>query len=711
MTKIKTAKEIVKNMSLTEKVGQMTQLAPYFFIHDSKATVYGARRNLQIDEEKVYSIGSILGIGGPDEMIDLQKQYLEKSSSSIPLLFMADVIHGYKTIFPVPIALASSFNFDIAKKAARISAIEAYYSGIHVVFSPMCDLSRDPRWGRVVEGFGEDVYLVSEMVKAMVEGYTNDGRFGQESVASCIKHFAGYGAAEGGRDYNTVDLSRLSLYRDYLPAYKSGLDAGADLIMTAFNTLDGVPATINSFLLKDILREKWKSNAITIADYDALNQVITHGAADGQVDAAKKGIKAGLDIEMASSVYLNYLEDLIDKNIVKEDQVDDIVEKIIELKIKMGLFENPYSGANVKKEKELCLSSEHLSYAKECALESVVMLENNGILPLNKNAKIALIGPYAKSRSLIGPWSWKGRTDIHSTLEEVLAENLSFVSEKMDYNLFSEAEIAKIKESDVVILALGEDAMLSGEAHSRSDINLPDSQADLYKQVKNIAKATVSLIFAGRPLLLQDLKSSDAILMCWFLGSQSSEAIHDLIYGKAVPSGKLPMSFPRNVGQIPLYYNHFNTGRPFDKNSRNMFLSKYLDVENTPLYPFGYGLSYAKFKYDNLTLSATEITQEEILRVTVEITNESQFRAKEVIQLYIRDFAAEIVRPVKELKKIVKVAFEPEETKLVNFELNFDGLSYIDSRGNKRCESGRFSVMVGSSSEEYLDKEFVLIIK
>jgi beta-glucosidase len=705
-TMIEKAKEILNNMTLKEKIGQMTQLPPNFFLGKTKIEVSGTLRYLDLVEEQVYTAGSILGIGGPDEMIELQKQYLNNTTHNVPLLFMADVIHGYKTIFPVPIALASSFNPDVAFLAARVSAKETFTAGIHVVFSPMCDLTRDPRWGRVVEGFGEDVYLTGEMAKAFVLGYTNNGKYGEGSVAACIKHFAGYGASEGGRDYNTVDLSRLSLFRDYLPAYKKALDAGADLVMTSFNTLDGVPATINPFLLKTVLRDKWKSEAITIADYDALNQVIEHGAAFNQKEAALKGIKAGLDIEMSSSVYMNYLEGLINEKLVSEKEIDKIVLKIITLKVKLGIFDNPYSGADIKKEKELIHSKQHLELAKNAALESTVLLENNGVLPLKPNVKIALVGPYATSKAVIGPWSWHGRSDIHSSLKDVLADNLVFVSNRHKIAEYTKEELDIINSADVCIMALGEDASLSGEAHSRSDIHLPDNQDDFFKEIKRIAKKTVVLVFGGRPLLLSEFKSADAMMMCWFLGSSSSEAIKDLLFGLVSPSGKLPMSFPMNVGQIPVYYNHLNTGRPTRGNDHNIYTSKYLDVVNEPLYPFGYGLSYAKFKYSNLELSNDSIKENETLKIKITIVNESDFSGNEVVQLYIRDYVADIVRPVKELKKFKKVYLFGKTKKVMEFELNIDDLSYYDSEGNLCLESGKMAVFVGGSSDNCLSKDF-----
>ena len=711
MKKNITSEQILKSMTLKEKIGQMTQLAPYFFIRDSEATVYGALRNLNINKEQLYTVGSVLGIGGPNEMIKLQKSYLENSTHKLPLVFMADVIHGYKTIFPVPLAVAASFNPEISNLVGKISAKEAYSSGIHVVFSPMCDLSRDPRWGRVVEGFGEDVYLAGEMAKAMVEGYSNKGKLGKDAVACCIKHFAGYGASEGGRDYNTVDLSRLSLYRDYLPAYKKALDGGAHMVMTSFNTLDGIPATVNTFLLRKILKETWSSNALVISDYDSLTQVIDHGLVEKQTQAALKGIQAGLDIEMASSVYLNHLEELVNEGKVSEKEIDEIVKKLLDFKVELGLFENPFSGANKEIEDKICLSEEHLNYAKEAAIESVVLLENNGVLPLSKKQTIAIIGPYATSRKLIGPWSLHGRDDLHKNLSEVLEDNIIFSSEKENFGDYTEKELELIKTADIVIMALGEDASLSGEAHSRSDIHLPNKQEQFYQAIRNVVEKVVVLIFGGRPLLLKELKNADALMMCWFLGSSSSEAIHDLLYGLENPSGKLPMSFPRNIGQIPVYYNHFNTGRPFDPKSSNIYLTQYLDVENTPLYPFGYGLSYANFVYKDLQLSSNIISSNEKLNVKVKITNESDTFGKEVVQLYIRDYVAEVVRPVMELKKFKKVEFKPNETKTVEFDLEYLDLAYFNQEGKVCLEDGKIAVFVGGSSDETLRKDFQYILK
>lgn len=701
--------KLLSELSIKEKIGQLLQIAPFFFIKDLKVEVAGHVRNLNLDEEKIFNAGSVLGIGSPEEMINIQKQYLEKSRHKIPLLFMADIIHGYKTIFPVPIALASSFNPKTAETTARISAIEATSCGINVTFSPMVDISTDPRWGRVVEGFGEDIFLTSEMGRAMVKGYIGKGLDQQDSLISCVKHFAGYGAANAGRDYNTVELSRLSLYSKYLPPFKVALDAGARLIMTSFNTIDGIPSTVHPFLLKTILREKWNSNAITISDYDSLNQIIAHGVAKNTEEAALKGITNGLDIEMASTTYVNHLEDLINNSMVDMKLLDEAVFRVLSLKKDIGLFENPYKGINNLHD-NVVLSKENLKKSLEVAHESMVLLENDGILPLNKQTKIALIGPYASSKSIIGPWSWHGSREKHKNLEEVLSDNLVFSKSETDVTKYTELDYQKIKQADVIILAIGEPDWHSGEAHSKTNLEMPDNQNKLLSIAKKLNIPSVVLLFNGRPLLLENLKTSNALLECWFLGSESSNAIKDVLFGKVSPSGKLPISFPRNTGQIPIYYNHLNTGRPYQgKEDENPYVSKYLDSSNEPLYCFGYGLSYCKFEYSNLQLSKLQMHPNEKIKVTIEILNNSLYSGYEVVQLYIRDYFARISRPVKELKKIKKIFFKANEKKIVEFVISLNDLTYITEIGEVVYDYGTFSVMVGKSSDDTINCDFELI--
>jgi beta-glucosidase len=703
-------KNLLQTLSISEKIGQLMQLAPFLYIQDLKNEVAGHVEALHLNEAKIFASGSVLGIGSASEMIEVQKKYLAKSRHKIPLVFMADIIHGYKTIFPVPLALAASFNPELAKIVARVSALEASTSGIHVTFSPMADLTRDPRWGRTVESFGEDPYLVGRMAAAMVEGYQHDGIDKLGNIASCVKHFAAYGASEGGRDYNTVDLSRLALHSNYLNGYKQAIEANARLVMTAFNVVEGIPSTVNTYLLRTVLRDLWHFTGVTISDYDSLKQIMAHGVASNMKEAAYLGITAGLDIEMASTAYTNHLEALIQEGKVDIRLVDEAVLRILELKNDLGLFDNPYKGADLEKAETIVLSEEFMEESLKVAHESMVLLQNKGVLPLKPQAKIALIGPYAQSRKTVGPWSWHGRRDLHATLEEVFFGQVVFCKDAVnmeDYDLY---DIERIKTADVVILCLGEDERLSGEAHSRSSIDLPHNQANLLKMVKALDKPSVVVIFSGRPLILEGLLDSDAILECFFLGSKSAQAIKDVLDGTVNPSGKLPISFPRNVGQIPVYYNHLNTGRPYlGPGDHNEYVSRYLDVENTPLFPFGFGLSYSKFDYQNLSLSEVSVTPNGSIDVSIDIHNDSDRSGMETVQLYIRDHYARVSRPVKELKQFQKLTIGAHATKSVTFHLTLKDWEYTLADGSVVYDSGTFSVMVGPSSDTVLKADFTLI--
>ncbi|XFA99046.1 glycoside hydrolase family 3 N-terminal domain-containing protein [Candidatus Izemoplasma sp. B36] len=700
--------QILNNLTMKEKIGQLLQIAPFYFIRNIDVEIFGWLRELNLNEEKIFNAGSVLGIGSAKDMIEVQTKYLSKSRHKIPLIFMADIIHGYKTIFPVPIALASSFNEELVTLSARLSAEEASTAGIHVTFSPMADLSRDPRWGRVVEGFGEDPVLSSRMAAAMVKGYIGEGIDKEYTLTPCVKHFAGYGACDGGRDYNTVNISNVDLFNMHLKPYKSALDAGSRLIMAAFNTLNGIPCTVNSFLLKNILRDKWQSDAVTISDYDGSKQVIAHGVAKDTEEVAYKAIKSGLDIEMQSTTYSSHLETLIDNGLVDVKLLDEAVYRVLKLKKDIGIFDNPFKGA-VLDDSKIVLTEDKLLRSKQIAHESLVMLKNDGVLPLKKDCKIALIGPYADSRNIIGPWSWHGKRDLHESLYEVLLNHVIFMKTEEDICKYSDSDIDIIKKADVILFALGESDWLSGEAHSRTDINLPNNQAKLL-EIANISKLkSVVLLFNGRPLTLNNIQKADSIIECWFLGSKSSEAIKDVIFGNINPSGKLPISFPRNVGQIPIYYNHLNTGRPLTKNGNNEYVSKYLDSPNEPLYPFGYGLSYSNFEYKDMKLSKTKMKLNDVLVAQVEVVNNSKYNGKETVQLYIKDHFAEISRPVMELIAFKKIQVEAYQRAIVKFKISINDLMYFDSLGNKKYDLGKFSVMIGTSSVEYLVKEFELV--
>ncbi|MCU0105186.1 glycoside hydrolase family 3 C-terminal domain-containing protein [Acholeplasma vituli] len=695
-------KTLLNSLSIEEKIGQLMQLAPFFFIGDLKKEVYGPIQALGLKEEEVFLSGSVLGIGNASEMRRVQEAYLAKSRHKIPLIFMADIIHGYKTIFPVPLAMSTSFNPDLIKKAARISALEAQTAGIHVTFSPMADLSRDPRWGRVVEGFGEDPYLNQVYAKAMVEGYQHDGIEKVGNLASCVKHFAAYGASEAGRDYNTVDISRLNLHQYYLSGYKAAIDAGARLVMTSFNIIEGIPATQNKYLLRELLKVQWQFDGVVISDYDSLRQTIEHGTSEDDYDAAKKAILAGLDIEMATSSYVLNLKKLIENNEVPMSLLDDAVYRVLKLKNDLGLFDNPFKGADEQKEREFVLSKENKKVALEVAKESMVLLKNDSVLPLKYTQKIALLGEYSKNPHTIGPWSWHGRSEDCTPLYQAISKYTKplLVSDSNDLSTLSPSDYQALVESDVVVVAIGEHAIESGEAHSKTNLTLKPNDLRLIEDLSKLGKKIVLVLYHGRPVVLTDVEPKvHAILDTFFLGTMAQEAITETLFGFNNPSGKLTMSYPRSVGQIPIYYNYLNTGRPF-KNDGNPFTSFYLDEKNTPLYPFGYGLSYSSFKLSNYRLSKQIIRESEPILVSIDVENASPIDGYETVQLYIRDYAAEVARPVQELKQFKKVFVKAKSKQTVTFELTVSDLVYVHSDLSTYADHGRFSIQVGNTSNQ-----------
>lgn len=691
---------LLESLTIEEKIGQLMQLAPFFFIGDLKKEVYGPIQALGLKEAEVFLSGSVLGIGNASEMKRVQQAYLDKSRHKIPLIFMADIIHGYKTIFPVPLSMAASFNPELVKKAARISALEAQTAGIHVTFSPMADLSRDPRWGRVVEGFGEDPYLNQVFTRAMVEGYQHDGIEKVGNLASCVKHFAAYGASEAGRDYNTVDISRLNLHQYYLSGYKAALNAGARLVMTSFNIVEGIPATQNQYLLRDLLKGQWQFDGVVISDYDSLRQTIEHGTSEDDYDAAKKAILAGLDIEMATSSYVLNLKKLIENKEVPMALLDDAVLRILQLKADLGLFDDPFKGADELKEREFVLSQANKAVALEVARESLVLLKNDAVLPLNKSQKIALLGEYAKNTHTIGPWSWHGRAEDVTPLERAISHyaKLHVSSDAQDLTQLTHAEYQSLLESDVVLIAVGEHAIESGEAHSKTNLTLKAKDLALIDAVHKLGKPIVLILYHGRPLILTDVAPKvSAILDTFFLGTMAQEAISETLFGVNNPSGKLTMSYPRSVGQIPIYYNHLNTGRPY-KNDGNPFTSYYLDELNTPLYPFGYGLSFSTFKLSNLKVSQTSMKAHETVVVSIEVENTSSMDGFETVQLYIRDYAAEVSRPVQELKQFKKVFIKAQHKQTIEFSITVQDLVYVHSDLSVQADPGRFSIQIGTAS-------------
>lgn len=695
--------KLLNSLTIEEKLGQMTMLPPYLFL-ESDAVKTGPLEELGLKENDLYMVGSILGIGSAKEMKELQRKYLEKSRHKIPLLFMADIIHGYQTIFPVPLALATSFNDKLVEKAAHISAIEAHTSGINVTFAPMADLTNDPRWGRIVETFGEDPYLIERLTKAKVKGFQGKDFKTPGNIASCVKHFAGYGAITTGKDYDSVDISRLNLFQKYLSGYKAAIDQKAKMVMTSFNIFEGIPATVNQYLIKEILRKKWKFDGVIISDYASLKETITHGTSKDEYDAAVKGVKASLDIEMATTLYFNNLKKALDNNDISIDLIDESVYRILKLKKELGLFDDPYKGANEELEKTLVRSNSHLKEALKVTEESIVLLKNNDLFPVI-NKKIALIGPFADNPYINGPWSWHGSKHLNDTLYKELNKvlNVEYVNDGQDVNW------ELVSKCDVILLALGEDERSSGEAKSRSSLKLPNNQDELIINASLYTNLPIGVVlFNGRPLNLTVADEfADGILEAFYPGSMGALALSNIITGKTNPSAKLTVSFPRSVGQIPIFYNHLNTGRPYLTGGE--FESKYLDLPNTPLYPFGHGLSYSKFEYTNFILDKNTINKKDTLNASITITNNSNIPGKEIVQLYLKDHHFEVARPVLELINYQKISLKSFESKKINFKVKVNDLKYYNQNLKKVTETGKFTLYVGSNSSDLLSKDFILV--
>jgi beta-glucosidase len=711
---------LLEQMTLEEKIAQLMQLAtPFFKGAADEGQITGPMESMGINESDIQNTGSVLGASGASEVMAIQKAYLDENRLGIPLLVMCDIVHGYKTIFPVPLAIGCSWDLELAEKSAEIAAKEASLSGVHVTFAPMVDLVRDPRWGRVMESTGEDPYLNSLFAKAFVRGFQGPDLQNDETrVAACVKHFAAYGAAEGGRDYNTVDMSERQLREYYLPAYKSALDEGCEMVMTAFNTVDGVPATGNKKLMRDLLREEWNFDGVLISDWGAVKEMIPHGVAEDEKEAAKKAILAGVDIEMMTACYVRYLKELVLEGIIDEKLIDESVLRILTLKDKLGLFENPYRGADVEKEKEMVFSDEHRSKARELATKSCVLLKNDSVLPLPKHQKIGLIGPFAENGDILGPWSWLGSKDDAIQLADGLKMKVSaeqlLVAKGSDIlsgtNEQLEEALLVAQQSDVIVLALGEASEMSGEAGSRGDVRLPQAQLDLVAKMKEKGKPMIVVLFNGRPLDLHGvIDQADAVLEAWFPGTEGGAAIADLLFGDENPSGKLTMSFPFSVGQVPVYYNQFNTGRPQGApDAQERYVSQYLDMPNSPLLPFGFGLSYTTFTYSGASLSSEMMTNEKPLSVKVYVQNTGERAGEEIVQLYVRDITGDVVRPLKELKDFKKVFLQPGETKEVTFTLSEEQLRYHHADLTFSSDPGKFTAFIGSNSQDVIALPFEL---
>ncbi|MFP7298895.1 glycoside hydrolase family 3 N-terminal domain-containing protein [Neobacillus niacini] len=713
-------KDLLQKMTLKEKIGQLLQLAtPFFKGASDNGEITGPMVGMGISEEDSQNCGSVLGASGAREVINIQKAHLEDNRLGIPLLMMADIVHGFKTIFPVPLAMGCSWDMDLAEKSAEIAAKEAAVSGVHVTFAPMVDLVRDPRWGRVMESTGEDPYLNSLFARAFVRGFQGTNLTSDHNrVAACVKHFAAYGAPEGGREYNTVNMSERQLRESYLPAYKAALDEGCEMVMTAFNTVDGIPATGNKKLMRDLLRDEWGFDGVMISDWGAVKELIPHGIAEDSSEAAIKALQAGVDIEMMTTCYIDNLKQLVETGKIEESLIDEAVLRILKLKQTLGLFENPHRGADEKREQEYILSEEHRKAAREAARKSCVLLKNESVLPLNRHQKIALIGPFAHNGDILGPWSWQGSYEDAVKLDEGLKmkidPSLLTVSKGCDIETGAENEmnmaLKAASEADVIVLALGESSAMSGEGGSRADIRLPEIQLQLIAEVKKLQKPMAVVLFNGRPLDLHGvIDQADAVLEAWYPGTEGGAAISDLLFGDENPSGRLSMTFPYSVGQVPVYYNHFNTGRPKTSDEYVRYVTHYLDIPNEPLLPFGFGLSYTTFSYSNASLSAENMTPEETITLSVNVTNSGNVAGEEVVQLYIRDVAGEIVRPVKELKAFKKIMLEPNETKEVSFTITEEQLRYHHENLQFTSDAGTFIAYVGPNSQNVSALTFKLV--
>jgi beta-glucosidase len=720
-----TLPQLVAQMTLEEKIAQLIQLAvPFFEGAESAGLITGPMEAMGITRDTVSNAGSVLGMAGAAEVIAVQRTHLENNRLGIPLLMMADIVHGFKTIFPVPLAIGCSWNMELAERSAEIAALEAAVSGVHVTYAPMADLVRDPRWGRVMESTGEDPHLNALFARAFVRGFQGTDLAGDMGrVAACVKHFAAYGAAEAGRDYNTVDMSERQLRQFYLQAYKAALDEGCEMVMTSFNTVDGIPATGNRRLMRDLLRKEWGFDGILISDWGAVRELIAHGIAADEREAALKSMEAGVDIEMMTPCYVNHLEELVKTGEADEALIDEAVLRILTLKEKLGLFQQPYRAADPDREKEIVFSKAHRDAAYELALQSCVLLKNEGgVLPLKGNANVALIGPFAASGDVLGPWSWTGSREDAVKLNQGLAAGLEAGSGKlhvaegcgiMEHSTASQWEeaLAAAHNAEVIVLALGEDSDMSGEAGCRADIRLPQAQLELVAKVKALGKPVVAVLFNGRPLDLHGvLDEADAVLEAWFPGSEAGRAIADLLLGHANPSGRLTMSFPYSVGQVPVYYNAFNTGRPQGTpDAQERYVSQYLDIPNEPLLPFGFGLGYSAFAYSDAAISSDTMESDEELSIAVTVTNTGGKTGMETVQLYVRDLSGEVVRPVKELKDFRKIELQPGESKRVAFTLTEEQLRYYHSDLSLSSDAGAFIAFVGPNSKENTAMPFKLV--
>ena len=728
--------DLMKKMTVDEKIGQLNLLTP------GGGIATGSVVNPDV-ETKIRSgrVGGLFGVIGVEKIRKAQELAVNGSRLKIPLIFGSDIIHGYKTTFPIPLGLSCSWDMNMIERTARVAAVEATADGLCWTFSPMVDIARDPRWGRVAEGAGEDPYLGSQIARAMVKGYQGNSLSADNTLMACVKHFALYGAAEGGRDYNTVDMSRIKMYEYYLPPYKAAVDAGVGSVMTSFNEIDGIPATGNKWLLTELLRNQWGFKGFVVTDYTSINEMIDHGSGDLQAVSAM-ALKAGTDMDMVGEGFLTTLKKSLQEGKVTQKQIDDACRRILEAKYKLGLFDDPYRYCKPGRAEKEVLSADKRLASREFATKSTVLLKNdNQTLPLKRSGTIALVGPLANNKSnMLGTWAVSGDNTLsvpvlegmksvggngvniiyakgaNITDDTVLAKRANVFGERVDIGpgtpeqMLNEA-VAAANQSDVIVAVVGEASEMSGEAASRSDISLPESQRKLLEALRSTGKPLVVVMMSGRPLTLErENELATSLLQVWHLGHEAGNAVANVLFGAYNPSGKLTMSFPRNVGQIPVYYNHKKTGRPQPVGKETQkFRSNYLDVSNQPLFEFGYGLSYTNFSYSDVSLSSKEMKGNGKITATITVTNSGNYDGEEVVQLYIVDPVAAITQPVKKLKGFQKIFLKKGESKDVQFTIGMDELKFVNSELKWVVEPGEFRVQIGTSSDNVKEAAFQLV--
>ena len=724
---------LMGKMTLQEKIGQLN-------LPVSGEIVTGQAKSSDVAGKiRKGQVGGLFNVKGVENIREVQKIAVEQSRLKIPLLFGMDVIHGYETVFPIPLALSCSWDMEAIKESARIAAKESSADGICWTFSPMVDICRDPRWGRMAEGGGEDPYLGSEISAAMVKGYQGDDLTDKNTIMACVKHFALYGAPEAGRDYNTVDMSHLSMFNNYFPPYKAAIDAGVGSVMTSFNVVDGIPATGNKWLMTDVLRDRWGFDGFVVTDYTAISEMIAHGMGDLQQVSAMS-LSAGTDMDMVADGFLTTLEKSLKEGKVTMAEIDKACRRILEAKYKLGLFDDPYKYCDASRVKKDIFTAENRAVARKIATETFVLLKNeNNLLPLQRKGKIALVGPLANTKAnMPGTWSVAAASDKYNSLYESMKQSLAGKAEvlyakgsNLMYDAQREAEatmfgremrdprsaqelldeaLSVASQADVIVAAVGESSEMSGESSSRTNLEMPDAQRDLLTALKKTGKPIVLVYFAGRSTVMTwEQENFPAILNVWFGGSEAADAICDVVFGDVSPSGKLTTTFPKNVGQIPLYYNHLNTGRPLEAGKWfSKFRSNYLDIDNDPLYPFGYGLSYTTFRYGDLQLSNNSMNEKGKITASVTVTNTGNYDADEIVQMYIRDMVGSVARPVKELKGFERIHLKKGESRTVSFDITAKQLKFYNSALNWVCEPGEFEVMVGGNSRDVQTKKFSL---